>query len=534
MLQNLAYTGILLGVLVTVHELGHFLVAKACGVKVLKFSIGFGPRLIGFTRGETEYRISLLPLGGYVKMAGELPGEELEPEEARRGFLAQPPWKRGLIVAAGPFFNLVFPVLVYFFVFLGTREVLAPQVGSVDAGMPASGILEPGDRIVAVEGEPVRSFEEISRKVQPRFDRPLTLTLERNSQRREVTVTPMRATETNPVETSQRGYLGISSQARPAFVGVPVGSPAEAAGFRTFDRVVALNGQPVLSEVDLEKLLASAPPKLSVDVERETEVSGKPEKVTIAIDRLPGNGYAALGGESTEVYIYSVEADSPAATAGIKKGDRLTSFNGQSLASFRVLMHKLGDFREKPFELGWRSGTEDKKAAMKLVKREVKNELGAPTEEHVFGALPRLPKENEIPELAWVKVHNGPIEALAESMHVVPEVIRQTAMVIGKLFTGEVAFKTVGGPLMLYDLASKTAQRGVESFLGLMAVISVNLGMMNLLPIPVLDGFQLVASIWEGVRRRPIPTRVREIANAVGLAMLLILMILVFKNDLTR
>src|SRR3954471_4692970 len=100
---------LLLGVLVTVHELGHFLVAKACGVKVLKFSIGFGPRIFGFTRGETEYRLAWIPLGGYVKMAGEQPFEELSPEEAKRGFLAQAPWKRGLIVLAGPAFNLIFP-----------------------------------------------------------------------------------------------------------------------------------------------------------------------------------------------------------------------------------------------------------------------------------------------------------------------------------------------------------------------------------------------------------------------------------------
>src|SRR4051794_12154255 len=110
-LQNMGYTALLLGVLIFVHELGHFLVAKWMNVKVLRFSIGFGPAIVQFTRGETEYRLAWIPLGGYVKMAGELPGEELAPEEVGRGFLEQAPWKRGLIVAAGPFFNLVFPIL---------------------------------------------------------------------------------------------------------------------------------------------------------------------------------------------------------------------------------------------------------------------------------------------------------------------------------------------------------------------------------------------------------------------------------------
>src|SRR4051794_8214737 len=103
--ENLGLTALLLGVLVVVHEFGHFLLAKSLGVKVLKFSVGFGPRVLGFTRGETEYRLSLLPLGGYVRMAGDLPGEELPPEDAHRGFLNQKPWKRALIVAAGPVFN---------------------------------------------------------------------------------------------------------------------------------------------------------------------------------------------------------------------------------------------------------------------------------------------------------------------------------------------------------------------------------------------------------------------------------------------
>src|SRR5438309_11401405 len=137
-IQKAGYFLLFLGVLVFVHELGHFLVAKWLNVKVLRFSIGFGPRIFGFTRGETEYRISWIPLGGYVKMAGEQPYEELPPEEAKRGFLAQAPWKRALIVAAGPVFNLVFPVLVYFFVFLGAHETLSTRVGSVEPGLPAA------------------------------------------------------------------------------------------------------------------------------------------------------------------------------------------------------------------------------------------------------------------------------------------------------------------------------------------------------------------------------------------------------------
>src|SRR5260370_7416348 len=146
--QNLAYTLVLLGVLVFVHELGHFLVAKAVNVKVVRFSIGFGPRIFGFTKGETEYRVGWLPLGGYVKMAGELPQDELSPEEAKRGFLAQAPWKRALIVTAGPAFNLLFPILAYFLLFLGTHQQISTRIGSLEPGLPAPQTApHPADRI---------------------------------------------------------------------------------------------------------------------------------------------------------------------------------------------------------------------------------------------------------------------------------------------------------------------------------------------------------------------------------------------------
>src|SRR3954463_16706061 len=158
----LPYTVLLLGVLIFVHESGHFLVAKALGVKVLRFSIGFGPPIVAFTRGDTEYRIAWFPLGGYVKMAGEQPYDELPPEEAQYGFLNQAPWKRGLIVAAGPVFNLVFPVLVLFVAFMLPHETPSTRVGSVVPGLPAAEAnLQPGDRILAVGGQKVETFEEL-------------------------------------------------------------------------------------------------------------------------------------------------------------------------------------------------------------------------------------------------------------------------------------------------------------------------------------------------------------------------------------
>ncbi len=161
-LQNVVYFVVFLGVLVTVHELGHFLVAKACGVKVLRFSIGFGPRIFGFTKGETEYRIAWIPLGGYVKMAGEQPQDEVSPEDAKRSFLNQAPWKRAAILVAGPAFNLIFPILAYFLVYLHPVEVESTRIGYVEPEMPAAlAGLKPGDRVVSVDGHEVKTFREL-------------------------------------------------------------------------------------------------------------------------------------------------------------------------------------------------------------------------------------------------------------------------------------------------------------------------------------------------------------------------------------
>ena len=161
-IQNTVFFIIFLGVLVTVHELGHFLVAKACNVKVLKFSIGFGPRIFGFTKGETEYRVAWLPLGGYVKMAGQEPDDEVAPEDLGRSFQAQTWWKRALIVVAGPAFNLLFPIIAFFFLYVGSTQVIAPRVGWLEPELPAARAgIKPGDYIKSIDGKEVRSFSEI-------------------------------------------------------------------------------------------------------------------------------------------------------------------------------------------------------------------------------------------------------------------------------------------------------------------------------------------------------------------------------------
>lgn len=543
-LRDFGYFALLLGVLVTVHELGHFWVAKLCNVKVLKFSIGFGPKIIGFRRGETDYQIAWIPLGGYVRMAGELPGDEpLPPEEAGRGLNAQPPWKRALIVLAGPVFNLAFPVLIYFFVFLGSHHAHSTRVGSIEPGLPAAAAgLQLGDRILSIDGEPVQTFDELRAALQTRFDKPVTLTLDRDGQTLTKTLTPERTEETNPLETVPRGMIGIGP-ARPPILGVPPGSPAAVVGLHTFDRVTAINGKPVKNEVELFRAVRDASGTIQVRVNRrDPEVQGveaaesqnrPPTSVEVTMERQPGEGYAALGAERDDLYVGKVIEGSPAAQVGIQAGDRLMSIDGRPLPSLLFFELATRRLKEAPFNLAWRSGNELKEAKLAQAQVELKDEYKQKSRRLDTGIRP-MQGPDRMAEAEMITLHMGPREALAESLEVVPRIIRMTATVFGRLFTGQLPLDNLGGPIMMYQVASKSAEQGIEEFLNVMAGISINLGLMNLLPIPILDGFHLLAAVWEAVRRRPIPVRAREVANMVGLAMLLLLMVLVMKNDLTR
>src|SRR5215468_12418720 len=245
--QNLAAFVLLLGALVFVHELGHFLFAKAVGVKVLRFSIGFGPPLFSFTRGETEYRIAALPLGGYVKMAGEVPGEDAAPEDEARSYLAQSPWKRMLIVAAGPAFNLIFPLLVRFLAVVSFPQP-STRVLTLEPGLPASHAgMKLGDVITEIDGQPVHTFDEMRRIIEPRAGQRIPVIVQREGERVKLALTPVQSPTTS-TPGRPRGMIGVSPSARVPLLGVPAGSAAEKLGLRTFDRVVSLDGQPVTDQ----------------------------------------------------------------------------------------------------------------------------------------------------------------------------------------------------------------------------------------------------------------------------------------------
>lgn len=543
-----------LGTLIFIHELGHYLFAKLLNVKVLKFSIGFGPPIVAFRRGETEYVVSWIPLGGFVKMAGDQPYEELTPEEAKRGFLAQPPWKRGLIVGAGPAFNLIFPVLIYFAVNLGPTQAISTRVGTVEPGMAAAAAgIESGDRILAVDGKRVGTFGELRSALEHLYDKQIPVLIDRNGVEKTLQLSPTRTVEAGPLEKVSQGRIGILPAVMPAVVGVPSGSAAEAAGLRTFDRILSIDGRDASDEVKLKEALASALTEgsgpLEVKVLRPNVQAQAgfalqlPSVHTVSLPRLEApDAYGKLGGaERADLYVANVRGGSPAEAAGLKEGDRLLSINGKQLKSWLGVRDALATLDEQEFALAWRSreGT-PREARLKQAKVSFRDEFNQKDEALDLGVTTRAVFAGERdplfqpsrPEI--ITLHIGPGQALSQALTIVPKITRDTALAIVRLITGRVSMDKVGGPGTLWTIVTPSVERGVDYFLSVMAIVSINLGLMNLLPIPILDGFHLLAAFWEGIRRRPIPIRAREIANVIGLVLLAMIFLRVLYNDFSN
>ncbi|MER2560855.1 MAG: RIP metalloprotease RseP [Myxococcaceae bacterium] len=535
---------VFLGVLVTVHELGHFLAAKWAGVKVVKFSIGFGPRIFGFKRGETEYQVAWVPLGGYVKMHGDYPGEEhdLDDPERHRGLYAAPWWKRAIIMSAGPAFNLIFPVFAYFFALLGEQTYLTPRVGGVAADMPAAiAGIRPGDLITRVNGVDIVRFDEISEAIAG-AEGAIPITVKRGEQELTFQLNPViTVDEANPIEKTRKGMLGIIAQASAPVVGVPAGSLAAQAGLETFDRVMAINDQPVADEVQLNQALQKLSGPLSLSVVRmETKTVGglpytTPKTLNVTVEKQEGEGYAALGGaESSDLYVAYVLPRSPADKAGLKRGDRYLSVNDAPVKSYFLFDIKMKAHEDRPFKLTWQSGSETKSASVTRAAETSYDEFKNARKSLILGTgrFFSLVADPTPPETKTIIV--GPKDALVMAVKEVPKAIRTIGLVIVKLFTGGVPLDAVGGPIAVFQVATKSAEAGLDTYLMNMALVSVNLGLVNLLPIPIFDGFALLAAFWEGIRRRPIPLRVREYANMFGLVVIAMLLVLVFKNDITK
>jgi regulator of sigma E protease len=533
-----------LGVLIFVHEFGHFLLAKRAGVKVLKFSLGFGPRIFGWTRGETEYVVSWIPLGGYVKMLGENPGEEIAPEDQGRTLTVQPLLRKLAIVFAGPGMNLVLPIFLCLLLYLTGFPDLTARVGTVAPGSVAAGVgIRPGDRIVSIDGKPVRWWDDVDDVVRESAGHRVTLEIQGSGGRRKVTVVPvLRKMKTVLGDTVKLGDIGVSPSFEPALAAVSrLDSPAGKAGIKTGDEIIAIGSTraakdaQVVRRDELVAALRRSAPTLSLTVRRE----GKEVPVTLRSPLTPAQArrlsddalLERLGLENPELFIGSVESHSPAAEAGMKVGDRLEAIDGKQATDWAAFTKAVRGSEGRPITLVVRR---DGRPTVLVIKpgRSFNTDPLAKQGRIYYvgvGSLERL-----APGTVASRVVANPIRATGLACQ---ETWRMSSLVVRgmvKLATGQVRMDNIGGPIQIGVVAAQAAENGWTTFVRMMAFISINLGILNLLPIPILDGGHLLFFLIEGVKRGPISVRKKEFAQQVGLTMLLLLIGVAFYNDIAR
>ena len=418
-----------LGVLIFVHELGHFLVARWYGVRVLTFSLGFGPKLLSVRRGDTVYCVSAVPLGGYVKLAGETV------EDTRTGasdeFLSKSKWVRFQVYLAGPVMNLLLAFVALAAALSAGADVplwhkQAPVIGTLKEGTPAAlAGLRVGDRVISVNGQPVATWDELDVQVVPRANRELPVVIERDGQRVELAITPEAVTK------YEFGDLGIGPLYRPQLLNIVADSAASRAGLQHGDVLLAVGGAPGPTQENvIERIRASADQPLTFLVERD----GRPIEVT-AVPSDEG-GYGRLG---AVISAYEVAHVNP------------------------TLWQAFGLSAERNWE------------NTKLIGRTV----------------------------------------------------------VG-LFTADIPVRQLMGPVGIAELSGSAAVIGWTALFSTMAMISLNLGLLNLLPVPVLDGGHIAILAVEGLARRDLSARVKERVLMAGAAMLVLLMVTVIYNDVAR
>ncbi|HEX2692184.1 MAG TPA: site-2 protease family protein [Kofleriaceae bacterium] len=553
--MSVLYFLLLVGVLVVIHELGHFVAAKLLDVKVLRFSIGYGRPLVRVTLRETEYQIAAFPIGGYVRILGVESDDKADRAggslgargDARRSFASRPLWQRLVIVFAGPAANLVLPVVIYFVFFAGHSVLSAAVIGDIlDGGVAARAGLLPGDRVLEIDGKAVRYWEEIETAVRSSPGSELHLRVSRNGKVFERYLTPLEETiRHRDGAVTRQGRVGITHVPFVPLVGVIDGaSPAARAGLRTGDLIISIDGQPVHNWSDVSHHVGRFAHRASIVYFRGTEVPGVPQI------QLCGAGFADLvpetqvdaklnhqtytGLEHAEMFVAHVDAGSPAESAGLRPGDLVVALDDLPVAHWVDLDQRLQAEPNRTFKLSWKraSGgkTEMMSAELTQVWRKHLDDYDHTVTRLVFGA------RNDVDRGTGATI---PIDgrfgfAMGKAIGRTGETISTMVSGFFKILGGDTPGDALGGPLMMYRVASVSGNQGWDSFLRMLALISINLGLINLLPIPMLDGGHLLVFALEAARRRPLSTRMRERVQLGGLIVVGLITVLALRNDIMR
>lgn len=533
---------ILLGVLIFIHEFGHFIVARLCGVRVEVFSLGFGKKIFQHRRGDTNYCVSIIPLGGYVKMFGDQPGAEISEEDKKFSFTHKNVWQRISIVLAGPLMNFFFAIFIFFVVAFVGEDYRAPKVGDLSPASKAYTVgFRSDDVIKTINGETINTWEQFEAKLAPLQNTQALIEVQRAEGLQPLSLKVDIGSKENPnvlsTKTTVGEIEGLSPMSKAALIGVPDNSPLAALGLKTGDRITAINGQKVRFWRELGPILEKQNPQnaLQLEVERAPVTGGakvESMSVTLAPSALPKYSFETLKLESADLYLSTVIDGTPAKAAGLLPGDRLVQINNTKIVQWDDVINTVKAYDGKePLKVEvLRNG---KVLDMKIVPQMVSQMTsgGAEDKRFTIGITPYI--SYAMPELTEVSTSN-PLEALKIGTQRTWDVSVMTVMSFVRLFEGKVSPKNIGGIISIGQAASETFKIGISPFLRMMGLISVNLFILNLLPIPVLDGGHLLFYGIEALKGAPVSIKKMEIAQQVGLVLLMSLMVFALFNDFTR
>lgn len=545
--MSFVYFLLLVGVLVVIHELGHFIAAKLLDIKVLRFSIGYGRPLFRVTAGETVYQVGLFPLGGYVRILGVESTDNIEPHDRGRSFATRPLWQRLVVIFAGPVANLLFPILIYFVFFAAHTELPAAVVGDVYDDSPAarSGIAS-GDVVLSVDGVGVRYWEELERTIRGLAGKEVHLRLERDGKELEKYVVPLAETVRKRDGTAHpQGRIGITRAPFVPIVGVlDQSSPAGRAGMRTGDLIISIDGHPIHNWIDIQRALEQGVRRTSVVYFRGTPVPGVPQVRLLDArfaDLVPETRIdpslvrsAYTGLENAEMFVAHVDPGTPADRAGLRVGDLVTALDGQAMRHWAAFDQRLLSDPTRAWTVSWRRAeggkVVDLSAKIVQAPRDDIDPYGHAVNRLVFGAR----NDVERGQGRMIPIEGRLGYAVSKA---IDRTIETVALMVGGFFQvlgGDSPSEILGGPLTMYRIASVSGEQGLDTFMLLLALISVNLGLINLLPVPVLDGGHVLVFAIEALRNRPLSMRMRERVQLAGLGVVIVITLLALRNDLLR
>ncbi len=495
---------IAIGILITVHEFGHFWVARRFGIKVLRFSIGFGrPFFRWYDKYGTEYVLSSIPLGGYVALFGER-GGQIPVSERPMAFSFKPVWVRIAVLAAGPVFNLGFAIIAYWLMFMIGLNSMVPILGQVPAKSAADlAGLHQNQEIVSIEHKPVYSWEGVSVALLSRIGDTKTLNVE-------VRDFPKGKIETHNLDISELEStnhdrdilkdLGLTQKdPYPPVVGSLLpGYPAEEAGVKVNDKILEIDGHPMHTRTDASQYIQTKPDQIiTLTVLRKKEA------------------------KDTNIKSSSNETNDKPSTSN----NSVLNTTNTHVANLSNETNDIIQIKVKPIEKQLEEAKTDGKIDGKTDGKTIEKTIGFIG---VYYSTPKLPSE-------YIRnQHYGPVESLLQACNRTWKYTILTFEMLGKMILGKISVKHLSGPITIAQYAGQTVSIGIEYFLSFLAVVSISLGVINLLPIPLLDGGHILYCIWELVTGKPVSEHAQMVGIWLGGLFIVMITLIAIYNDIAR